>query len=193
VGFANGENLFQVVFAVDELKLAPLIDSEWPEGHMAGASAGGTEEFFGFSAEEIELREVVGRCLGEIFTAERMSCGCDRCDQRWGFAAVGKIPEMDEGVLNQILRDVGFGFGGGAFGETSVESHLGARVAEQKMLHDLLNVPLAGARRRLELGLCGVQAVEGVCDLSLKLMEGGVHKAGSRYTGWGAAASGVCG
>ena len=77
MGLADSEDLFQVVFAVDKLKLTPLIDSEWAEDHMAGAPAGGTEEFFGFGAEEIELCEVIGCGVGELFTAEGMCCGCD--------------------------------------------------------------------------------------------------------------------
>jgi hypothetical protein len=35
------------------------------------------------------------------------------------------------------------------------------------------------------LGLGGVESVEGECDLALELLEGGVHRAGSRYTGCG--------
>ena len=174
-----------MVFAVNELKLTPLFDSKWAEDHVAGTAAGGAEEIFGFGAEKIKLREVVGCGLREIVTADRMSCGGDRGDQRRSFAAARKISEMDEGVLAEILRDVGFGFGGGAFGKASVQSHLRTGVAEEKMLHDLLNVPLVGARGRVELGLGCVEPVEGVCDLSLELLEGWVHKAGSRYTGCG--------
>ena len=46
MGFADGEDLLQMMLAVDELKSSPLVDVERPEGHMAGKSAGGTEEFF---------------------------------------------------------------------------------------------------------------------------------------------------
>ena len=46
--------------------------------------------------------------------------------------------------MAEVLRDVGFGFGGCAFGEAGVEGHLGTGVAEEKMLHDLLNGPLVG-------------------------------------------------
>ena len=74
-----------------------------------------------------------------------MGRGCGRRDQRWGFASVGEVSETDEGVLAEILGDAGIGAGRGAFGEAGVESHLGAGVAEQEMLHDLLDVPLVGA------------------------------------------------
>jgi hypothetical protein len=126
---------------------------------VAGASAGGAEEVFGLGTEKIELREVVGCCLGEVFTADRMSCWGDRCDQRRSLAAARKISEMDEGVLAEMLGDAGFGAGRGAFGEAGVESHLCAGVGEEKMLHDLLNVPLVGARGRVELGLGRVEPV----------------------------------
>ena len=120
MGLADGEDLFQVMFTMNKLKLTPLIDPERAEDHVAGASACGAEEFFGFGAEEIELREMVSCCLGETFTADRMSCWSDRCDQWRSLAAARKISEMNEGVLAEMLRDAGFRFGGGAFGEARV-------------------------------------------------------------------------
>jgi len=100
---------------------------------------------------------------------------------------------MDESVLAEMLGDAGFGAGRSAFGEAGVESHLGAGVGKQEMLHDLLDVPLVGAGARLELGLGGVESIEGECDLELKPLEGGIHRAGSRYTGCWATASVLCG
>jgi len=49
VGFADGENLFEVMLAMDELKLSPLVDVERPEGHVAGEPAGCAEDLFGLS------------------------------------------------------------------------------------------------------------------------------------------------
>ena len=46
VGFADCENLFEVMLAMDELKLSPLVDVERPEGHVAGEPAGCAEELF---------------------------------------------------------------------------------------------------------------------------------------------------
>ena len=47
--FADGENLFEVMLAVDKLEFSPLIDVEWSQGHVAGKPAGGTEKLFGLS------------------------------------------------------------------------------------------------------------------------------------------------
>ena len=47
VGFADGENLLEMMLAVDELELSPLVDVEGSEGHVAGEPAGCAEEFFG--------------------------------------------------------------------------------------------------------------------------------------------------
>jgi hypothetical protein len=129
VGFADGEYLLQVVFAVDELKLAPLVDSEGTECHVAGELAGGAEEFLCFGAEKVELREVVGGGLSEVFAADGMGCRCSRCDKRRGLATMWEISETDHGVLAEMLGDAGFGAGRVAFGEAGVESHLCAGVA----------------------------------------------------------------
>jgi hypothetical protein len=83
-----------------------------------------------------------------------------------------------------MLRDTGFRTGGGSFGEAGVQSQLGAGVTEQEMLHDLLNGPLMRTRIWLELCLNGVESVESEGYLALEAMEGGVHKAESRYTGY---------
>ena len=46
MGFADRENLFEVMLAVDELKLSPLVDVERSKGHVAGEPAGCAEDLF---------------------------------------------------------------------------------------------------------------------------------------------------
>jgi hypothetical protein len=50
VGLADGDDLFEVVLAVDELEPSPLIDAEWAKDYVAGESIGGAEELLGFGA-----------------------------------------------------------------------------------------------------------------------------------------------
>ena len=50
--------------AVDELESAPLVDVEWAEDHVAGASADWPEDPFGFREEKVEASKVVGDGLG---------------------------------------------------------------------------------------------------------------------------------
>jgi hypothetical protein len=184
VGFADGEDLLEVMLAVNQLEFSPLIYVERPENCVAGKFAFGPEEFFRFGAEQIEVSQMFGCGGGERFAAEWV-LGWSRRNHCRGFASVWEVAETDEGVLAQVLRDAGFCAGGSSLGETGIQSQLGAGVAEQKMLHNLLDCPLMWARGWLKLCLSGVESVEGEGDLALKAMEGGVHKAGSRYTGCG--------
>ncbi|WP_433983111.1 hypothetical protein RBB78_15980 [Tunturiibacter empetritectus] len=142
-----------------------------PRTAWARKFAGGSEEFFGFAAEHIEVSQMFGGGGGEIFAAERMGRGSRRYHGR-GLAAVREVAETDEGVLAEMLGDAGFCAGGGSFGEAGVESQLGAGVAEEEMLHDLLDGPLVRTRGWLELRLNGVESVEGEGYLALEAMEG---------------------
>jgi len=192
VGFADGENLFEVMLAVDELEFSPLVDVERPEGHVAGEPAGCAEDLFCLSTELIEMCQMFGRSVGEFFSAELAVCDRRR-NQRRGFASMREVAEMDESVLGHMLWDAGLCAGGGSLGEARVQGHLGAGVAEQKVFHDLLNGPFVRARRWLELGLGGVESVEGEGDLALKTVEGGVHKQDHVTPVRGVAASVLCG
>ena len=93
VGFADGDDLLEVMLAVDEMKYAPLVDAERAEDDVAGALAVGPKIFSASVAEEIEVGEVFGGGVGEVFAGERKRCGSGR-DERRGFAAVGKVAEM---------------------------------------------------------------------------------------------------
>ena len=119
MGFADGENLLQVMFAVDELELAPLIDVEGPQGGVARELTGTSKELLCFRTELIEVSQVLGCGNSKLFATELMGGWLGR-HHEWGFAAVGEVAEMDEGVLAEMLRDAGFRFGGGAFGEARV-------------------------------------------------------------------------
>ena len=61
---ADGEDLLDVVFAVNELESAPLVDAERTEDHVAGASVGYAEEAFGFGEKQVEMGETFGDGLG---------------------------------------------------------------------------------------------------------------------------------
>jgi hypothetical protein len=171
VSFADGKDLLEVMLAVNELKLPPLIDVEWSQDGVARKFALGSEECFGFGAEHVEVSQMFGGGSGELFSTESMGRGSRRHHGR-GFAAVREVAETDEGVLAEMLGDAGLSAGGGLLGESGVESQFCAGVAKEEMLHDLLDGPLVRARRGLELRLSGVESTEGEGYLALQAMEG---------------------
>ena len=85
--------------------------------------------------------------------------------------------------MGDAVGEGGCGARWSALGETGVDGGFSAGVGEEQVLDDLLDAPLAGACGWAELRLCGVEAVEGVCDLALELVEGGVHRDGVDRSG----------
>ena len=51
MGLANGDDLLEVMLAVDQVEFAPLVDVEWAEDVVGGALACRAEETFGFVEE----------------------------------------------------------------------------------------------------------------------------------------------
>ena len=54
VGFANGSDLVEVMFAVDQMKFAPLVDIERAKDVVVDALASRTEESFRLVEDEVE-------------------------------------------------------------------------------------------------------------------------------------------
>ena len=67
VGLANDGDLFEVMFAVYQMKSAPLVDIERAEDVVVDASAPRAEESFRLIEEQIEAGEMVGCGVGEGF------------------------------------------------------------------------------------------------------------------------------
>src|SRR5216683_303708 len=123
------------------------------------------------------MGEMFGGGLGEVFAGERMHGGLRGHDRR-GFAACGEVAASGDRELEDAVGEGGSGAGGSALGEAGVDGGFGAGVGEEEVLDDLLDAPLVGARGWMELGLGGVEAVEGIGNLALELLEGGVHRGG---------------
>lgn len=117
---------------------------------------------------------MVGDGLGKSFSAEWMSCRLRR-DQGRSFLVGWEVAEMSDGVSAEVLQQVWFGTGWRALGEAGADSSFGAGVAEKQVLDYLLDAPVAGTRGWAELGLRGVEAVEGVGELVLEALEIVVH------------------
>jgi hypothetical protein len=66
VGLADGGDLLEVMFAVDQVKFSPLGDGERTENCVGCALALWAEEGFGFGEEKIELGEMFARGFGEV-------------------------------------------------------------------------------------------------------------------------------
>ena len=157
-----------------KLEHAPLVDIEWTEDQVACALAGAAEEGLGFGQELLEMRQMFGGGFDQVRASDWMR-GWLGHDWRRCSATRREITATRNGVLKDVLSDGGPCAGRSAFGQASVDRDFGTGVGEEQMLDYLLDAPFVWVRRWAELGLCGIEPVEGGRDLALELMENGVH------------------
>src|SRR5438067_117668 len=104
------------MFAVDEMEFSPLIDVERAEGGVAGTLAPWAKESLRFGKEQVEVGEMFGCGVGEVFAGKSMGGGL-RGDDLGGFAACGEVSASGDCALEDAVREVGPGAGGSALGE----------------------------------------------------------------------------
>ena len=85
---SNGENLPDVMLAVNQMESAPLVDAEWAEDHVRDATAR-TEEVFRFVEEIVDSGQVMVGEMSEIAAADRRG-RIWRSNLSWGCTAFGK-------------------------------------------------------------------------------------------------------
>ena len=112
---------------------------------------------------------MLGGGSGQVFAGEGMRGGLGGHHGR-SCAACGEVLASGDRELEDAMGECGFRAGGSALGEADANGGFGAGVSEEQVLDDLLDAPLVGVEGWLELGLSGVEAVEGGGDLALELV-----------------------
>jgi hypothetical protein len=173
VGAADSSNLLGVMAGVDEVKTPPLLDGEWAKDLVAdgGAIAEGGP---GLVEDGVHCEERLMELLQELWAAERLNgrWGTDHC---WRGAALRKEATGDQGYLGEALFEVGVGRRRATLGETTFDCVAGGAKGKEQVLSDLLDGPLFWVGDGTELGLLGVEGLEGGAEGLLELEEESVH------------------